>query len=107
METITNEEFYELTNQERSNFTGIVKWSEGAITYLKSGKYHREDGPAYIGFNGYKEWYFEGKLHNLNGPAIIWPDGKEKYFLYDKETTKDALYFLRDLLKLKGNKNAR
>jgi hypothetical protein len=41
------------------------------------GKYHREDGPARIRYNGdgsidLEEFYINGKLHREDGPAIIW-----------------------------------
>ena len=107
MKTITITEFDKLPEEEQRNFTGIVKWRDGTITYLENGKWHREDGPASIWSNGYQSWHFEGLLHNLNGPAIIFPNGKEEYWIHDKKTSKEAADFLRDLLKLKGNKNAR
>jgi len=46
------------------DYVGIIEWSSGIKGSYKNGKLHKEDGPAYIGKNGYKEW-------NLNG-IYIW-----------------------------------
>ena len=51
--------------------------------YDINGRYHREDGPAYIEPN-YKVWYIHGKRHREDGPAYISKiNGKrcEKYYL--------------------------
>ncbi len=37
------------------DYTGIVEWEDGQVWWFKDGEWHREDGPAYIGYNGYKE----------------------------------------------------
>jgi hypothetical protein len=101
MKVITHTEWFDLTNKERENFTGIVNWSTGTVTFMKNGLLHREDGPARILPDGYQEWYFEGKLHNLNGPAAIWNDGRKYYFINNKQTTKEAVNLLKDMLELK------
>ncbi len=36
---------------------------------------HREDGPAFEGWDGSKEWRINGKLHREDGPAIEWAYG--------------------------------
>ena len=105
MKVITyNEFFFDLSHEERKNFTGIVKWKEGDIVYFKNNKWHREDGPAWITSNNFKSWWFEGKLHNLNGPARIWPDGTKQYWINGirlKNCNSDeALQLYADLLKL-------
>jgi hypothetical protein len=102
MKTITEIEYWFLSMKERENFTGIVKWHDNSISYIKNNLCHREDGPAYIGCYGTKAWYFEGLLHNLNGPARIFPDGREEYWVYGNPTTKEAIEFLRDMIKLKA-----
>ena len=40
---------------------------------LRSGKLHREDGPAVIHKNleDREEWFVEGKRHRIDGPAVI------------------------------------
>ena len=42
---------------------------------------HREDGPAYEGVNGVKEWYLNNELHREDGPAIEWPNGTKDWYL--------------------------
>jgi hypothetical protein len=102
IKTITENEWYTLSFKERDLYTGIIKWDNGDVCYYKHFKLHREDGPAYIGPKGYKEWLFEGNLHNFNGPARIYSDGYEEYWIHNKPTTKEAVEFLRDLYSLKG-----
>jgi hypothetical protein len=123
MKSLCSKEYHNLSSQERRNFIGTVKWGIGSIAYHKNGFYHREEsvectcssdegclyptehgtccGPAYIGFNDYKEWRFEGRLHNLNGPARIYSDGREEYFIHGEPTTKEAVELYVDLMKLK------
>ena len=38
---------------------------------------HREDGPAYEGFNGTKLWYINGKQHREDGPAVEYTNGQQ------------------------------
>jgi hypothetical protein len=102
MKTVSYKEFRFYHKKEKENFTGIVKHEDSTIEYLKNGKYHREDGPAVIWFDGLQDWFYEGKPHNLNGPAVIWPGGREEYYVYGTLTTKEAVDFLRDLYKLKN-----
>ena len=45
----------------RKTFTGVVKDKEGTIVYYSNGKFHREDGPAIIGYDSSKGWYLNGK----------------------------------------------
>ena len=42
---------------------------------------HREDGPAFEGSNGSKEWRINGKLHREDGPATVWWDGHKEWWL--------------------------
>lgn len=46
----------------------VYKGKNGITIFYLDGKYHREDGPAYISDNT-KYWYRNGLLHNENGPA--------------------------------------
>ena len=51
---------------------GIEVDDKGNITYTKDGMLHREDGPAYIGGDGWRiEWWLNGQYHREDGPAII------------------------------------
>jgi hypothetical protein len=42
---------------------------------------HREDGPAFEGYDGGKEWRINGKLHREDGPAIEWAYGDKSWAL--------------------------
>lgn len=55
---------------------GTKRW------HLKSGKLHREDGPAIEAANGNKEWYLNGKRHRKDGPAIEYAAGGKVWYLY-------------------------
>ncbi|MFM1755407.1 MAG: hypothetical protein RL621_311 [Bacteroidota bacterium] len=81
-------------------FTGIVYYEDRNVLHLKGGKYHREDGPAFIRNDGYQAWWFENKLHNLNGPAVIYPDGYEEYWIYGKQFSKEN--WEKEIAKLKN-----
>ncbi len=58
------------------DFTGIVEWENEVRIWLKNGSRHREDGPAYIGLSGYKQWW-------LNG-IFIWASNLDKLDLKKK-----------------------
>ena len=49
---------------------------------------HREDGPAFEGSNGSKEWRINGKLHREDGPAIEWRDGTKSWALNSEKLTE-------------------
>ena len=53
---------------------GIYEEEIGTI-YYKNGKNHNENGPAYIGKSGYKQYLINGKLHRIDGPAEIYSNG--------------------------------
>lgn len=54
------------------------------ITHLDSdGKFHREDGPAYIKEGMVEKWYRHGQLHREDGPARTW--GSNAYGSTNKE----------------------
>ena len=50
-----------LYNEIPRKFTGIVDWENGDKEWFKNGKWHREDGPAYIRNDGFKFWCLDGK----------------------------------------------
>ena len=61
-----------------------------------NGMLHREDGPAYEGFNGTKQWWINNQRHRTDGPAIEWHDGYKQWFYYGKQIDcKDNQEFLR------------
>ena len=49
-------------NLKTEELTGIVKFPSGNKYYYKNGLRHREDGPAFEHYCGYKEWYLNGKF---------------------------------------------
>jgi len=49
------------SNEIPRDYTGIVEWENGDKIWLKDGKFHREDGPAYIRNDGYKYWDLDEK----------------------------------------------
>jgi hypothetical protein len=36
------------------------------------------------------KWYLNGDLHREDGPAVIYPDGTQRWYLNDKDITKDV-----------------
>ena len=51
---------------------------------------HREDGPAYEGYNSYKSWWKNGKRHREDGPAVEWEVGLKEWYLNDKRHREDG-----------------
>jgi hypothetical protein len=49
---------------------------------------HREDGPAYEGYDGTKAWYINEKTHREDGPAIEWKDGSVSWYLNGEKLTE-------------------
>jgi len=72
-------EFYELSDYERHNFTGITKNDIGSLRY-----------------------YENGRLHRTDGPAIVYPDDYVEYWINGIQTSKEAQEFYYSLMKLKG-----
>ncbi len=66
----------------------------GDVGYIKSGKLHREDGPAVESISGcksrYKSWYKNGKLHREDGPAIEYNDGYRSWYVNGEHYTEIA-----------------
>jgi hypothetical protein len=50
---------------------------------------HREDGPAYEGVNGVKEWYLNDKRHREDGHAVEWVNGDKAWYLNDVSYTEE------------------
>jgi hypothetical protein len=42
----------------------ITFFSEGEKYWYLNGLLHREDGPAYEGYNGYKEWWLNDEEYS-------------------------------------------
>ncbi len=62
----------------------------GSVCYVKSGKFHREDGPAVKWNNGDEEWHKDGKLHREDGPAIEMTDGTKEWWIDGKRHREDG-----------------
>ena len=52
--------------------------------------YHREDGPAFEGADGYKVWYLNGQPHREDGPAIDHGDGTKNWYKHGKRHREDG-----------------
>ncbi len=59
-----------------NSFTGIIEFSGGSKWWLQNKKLHREDGPAIVYSDGYKEWHLGGKW--------VWSSSRSKIFLKNK-----------------------
>ena len=83
-----------------------VYWDDGTLNYeyyILNGKYHREDGPAFISYSSdgsvgssglsYEKYMLNGEHHREDGPAWIYyhRDGStyEDYFLNGKYYSKE------------------
>jgi hypothetical protein len=62
-------------------------YKDKAMTIL-----HREDGPAFEGSNGSKEWRINGKLHREDGPAIVWWDGTKSWALNSEKLSEQEFF---------------
>ncbi len=71
-------------------------WPNGTQYWYKDGEPHREDGPAFIWPNGYQSWWKDGKLHREDGPAIIRPDGYQEWYINGKDITDDIINWAKD-----------
>ena len=82
------------------------------VVYVDSiGLWHREDGPAYIGFSNnivtYIEYCVNNKLHRINGPASIvyYKSGEiknERYFINNIEYSKEEFYKQPEVIKCRN-----
>lgn len=52
----------------------------GKSIWAIHGKFHREDGPAVIFWNGLQVWCINDKPHRTDGPAVIHPNGQVEYW---------------------------
>jgi hypothetical protein len=67
-----------------------VVGADGYAAWFLNGRRHRPDGPAVVGADGYKAWILNGQRHRENGPARIWSDGREEWWLNDKWHREDG-----------------
>lgn len=56
----------------------------GSQRWLKDHKYHREDGPALIRWDGTERWFIDGKKHRVGGPACTKADGTKYWYQHGR-----------------------
>lgn len=56
----------------------------GNTVWYCDGKFHREDGPAILYFDGSEEWYIDGLLHRVDGPAVTFASGEQYWYVRDR-----------------------
>jgi hypothetical protein len=86
MKTIKIRDYSELP----TDFTGIVKYTDGSKSWYLNGKLHREDGPAKEYAYGTKSWWLNGKRHRTDGSAIEHFDGTKQWYLNGKQHRVDG-----------------
>jgi hypothetical protein len=67
--------------------------SNGSKFYYKDKEmtsYHREDGPAFEGWDGSKLWYINGEPHREDGPAIEHGNGSKNWYKHGKRHREDG-----------------
>ena len=65
---IGNTCFLEPNEHPSKGATGHFVYSWGTQVWLRNGSHHRDDGPALVEFNGYKEWWVEGVITKNERP---------------------------------------
>jgi len=79
--TISYEDYYKLSDEERKAKSYYFEFPHGEKRWIVNGKLHREDEPAIVYHDGTKFWYINGENHREDGPAIIYPDGSISWYL--------------------------
>ena len=81
------------------SLVSTVSYNGGNEEWRTSNRtYHRLDGPAFISYDGSKQWIVEGKTHREDGPAVEWANGINTWWLHNIEyenSTKWAAALLR------------
>ena len=70
------------------NVMRYTKNAYGECWWSNDDQPHREDGPAYIGVNGDKEWWINGNIHREDGPAVIFSNGQSGYYVNGCDVTR-------------------
>ena len=73
----------------REDGPAFINKEWGIETWYKEGRFHREGGPAYR--NNHEElWAKNGDLHREDGPAKLWfYNGKKEWYLNGESLTKE------------------
>jgi hypothetical protein len=67
-------------NQRIRKLFTVESIGPNSTQWTLHGKLHREDGPAFVWFDGSQEWYRHGKRHRENGPAVENAKGTKQWF---------------------------
>jgi hypothetical protein len=97
-------EHNDITEDDLTNFTGIIKDIQGVEYYYKNGVPHRETGPAIVYSTGTEYWYTNGNLNRLEDAAVVCSDGHKEYWVNGINIKANNMQEFRlyvDLLKLK------
>ena len=82
-----------------------IEWADGTKDWHLNGERHRVDGPAVEYTDGSKAWYLNGKRHRVDGPAIECANGYKAWYINDKKLTfKQWLSEIWDTLSKKEQK---
>lgn len=73
-------------SRKTTNEYGVI------IYYNDANMVHREDGPAKMWPDGYKEWWINNKCHREDGPATEDDIDKQLYFINDIELTEQDFF---------------
>jgi len=87
MKTIKLNYWYDLPE----NYTGIVEYSDGTISYYLNSKTHREDGPAIIWCDGTIGYYLNH--NNITKEVNKWLSGETDIHPYEKWDNNTRLIF--------------
>jgi hypothetical protein len=82
------------------NYNRVEKVKYVTIYYLND-KLHRLDGPAYEGYDGYKEWWKNDELHRIDGPAVEYSNGNKYWYYEGKKIDCKSQEEFERLIKLK------
>ena len=80
--------YYDRTGRYHRDGGPAVEWANGDKFWYQNGQRHRTDGPAIEWRNGTKEWYQNGQRHHTDGPAIDYANGCKRWFINGKELTE-------------------
>jgi len=78
-----------IPKDEWQSMTGTFVTTSKTV-YLKDGKLHREDGPAYQNVAGTTKWYRHDELHRDDGPAVEYADGTKEWWREGIRYTEDG-----------------
>lgn len=81
------EEWFNLNGQYHREDGPAVKGSNGFKEWWVNNQLHREDGPAVECSDGYKAWYLNGQRHREDGPAVEWANGNKEWYLNNQRLT--------------------